>query len=120
MDLTLHVYHHFDSGSVDQKLEQLLTRMGEIMTVVTDLQAKYAQLQADLTAETNLDKAVVLLIQADAATIADLRAQLAAAIAAGGNTADLQAVVDGMEAVHTSMLANATTTGAAVVSGTGA
>lgn len=119
MDLTIRIdhYHHIVSGSVDQKIDQLLTHSGDIMATLKDIQDRVAKLTADVAAETALDQSIVTLIQGDAAIIADLRSQLAAAIAANDPVA-LQAVVDSMDASHATMVANATAAAAAVVAGT--
>lgn len=90
------------------------------MASLKDIQDKVAQLTADVAAETSLDQSIITLIQGDAAIIADLRKQLADAIAAGADPAALQAVVDSMAVAHTTMVDNATKAAAAVTAGTGA
>lgn len=87
------------------------------MATLKDIQDRVAKLTADVAAETALDQSIITLIQGDAAIIADLRSQLAAAIAAN-DPAALQAVVDSMDSAHATMTANATAAAAAVVAGT--
>ncbi len=88
------------------------------MASVQDIKDRVIKLTADVAAETSVVQSAITLVQGDAALIADLKSQLAAAIAAGANPADLQAVLDGMDAAHTTMSATAANLGAAVVANT--
>ena len=88
------------------------------MATLKDIQDKVAQLTADVAAESTLDQSIITLIQGDAAIIADLRKQLADAIAAGADPVALQAVVDSMAAAHTTMTDNAAKAAAAVTANT--
>lgn len=112
-------YVHIASWSADTRLDTLLALVKDsVMPSLKDIQDKVAQLTADVAAETTLDQSIITLIQGDAAIIADLRKQLADAIAAGGDPVALQKVVDDMDAAHTTMVGNATKAAAAVVAGT--
>lgn len=118
MEITVRIepIHHIVSGGVDPRIDSLFTRVGEIMASLKDIQDRIAKLTADVAAETSLDQSIITLIQGDAAIIADLKSQLAAAIAAN-DPAALQAVVDSMDAAHVTMTANAAAAAAAVVAG---
>lgn len=83
-----------------------------------DIKTKLAAIQTAVTAETTVEQSAVTLLQGLAATIASLKQQLADAIAAGANPADIQAVSDGLDTLSTNVTANTATLAAAVTANT--
>lgn len=108
--MDVHIYlHDVDSAGVTQKFDQILTQLGVIETQVKhlmpnlkDIQDKIAALQASVAAETNVDTSIVTLLQGLTAMIASLKQQLADAIAAN-DPAAVQAVLDGLTALDTTV-----------------
>ena len=88
------------------------------MSILTDLQAKAEATLAQVTSDTNLDNAVAKVVNDQVATITDLRAQLAAAIANGNDPVALQKLSDTMDAILQSDTSNAAIVSAAVTAGT--
>lgn len=88
------------------------------MSTIQDIQAKEAATAASLVTLTDAVTSMVTLAQGDSAMIASLRQQLADAIAAGGSTAGLQAIADGLDSLKARIDANAATLAAAVTSNT--
>lgn len=80
---------------------------------IQDLQAKLAAVVADAAKETDLKQAIITFNNGNAAIVAGLQKQLAAAIAAAGGAVDpataaaFQAVSDGLDQVNTTMTTNA-------------
>lgn len=110
---------------VNRKLDRILTRLGAIqaqerneMTLVQDIAAKTAALQASVEAETAIDQSVVTLLNGQTVILADLRKQLADAIAANADPAALQAIVDALSALEATNTAQAAALAAAVVANT--
>lgn len=121
-----HVHYHYPDGDGERDplpaqlvalLTSLITHCEDIMTNVTDLQAQADKTLAAIARETTIDQAIVTLVQANTAQIADLKAQLAAAIASNDPTA-LQGVLDKMTAMETTATANAQAVSDAVVANT--
>lgn len=113
MDFIVHVYHHFGPGSADPRLDSILAHIialqaqgSTVMATLADIQAKLASLTASVANETSIDQSIITLVQGLAAQIAALKDQLAAAIAAN-DPAALQAVVDGLGSVQTTIDSNA-------------
>lgn len=109
---------------VNRKLDRILTRVGAMqaqerneMTLVQDIQAKTAALQASVEAETAIDQSVVTLLNGQTVILADLRKQLADAIAANDSVA-LQAVVDALSQLEATNTAQSAGLAAAVVANT--
>lgn len=81
-----------------QMLGRLLNKETDMAKSLDDILAAQATALDKITAETEVDKAIAAAFTADRQTIVDLRAQLAAAIAAN-DPAKLQAVADNMDAI---------------------
>ena len=90
------------------------------MPTLDDLKAKADATLAQVTSDTDIDNAVAKVVNDQVATIKDLQAQLAAAIAAGNDPTKLQALSDTMDAIlaadtsNAQKVADAVTAGAAV------
>ncbi len=87
------------------------------MAKIADVKAKLVSLKADVESETTVVEAVKRLLEGQAAQLADLRQQLADAIAAN-DPAAIQAVLDQIDAVTATNKANADALAAAVVANT--
>jgi hypothetical protein len=96
IDVHHYIHHHDSQGDADlRRIEKLLVTLGErIMTNLSDLASDVATIKQD----------VATVATAVADEVADLRAQLATAIA-NQDPAALQAVHDGLGEVHTSLTA---------------
>src|SRR5207244_3065876 len=83
--------------AVHEIVSQILDNQEKmIMPTLDDLQIKAAATLAKVTADTDLDNAVATVVNNQNATIADLKAQLAAA---GTDPAKLQQLSDTMDAI---------------------
>ena len=85
------------------------------MSLLDDLQAKAQATLAQVTSDTSLDNAIATVVTNQNATIADLKAQLAAA---GTDPAKLQALSDTMDAILKTDTSNAAIVSGAVTAGT--
>ncbi len=95
-----------------------LERQGVVqMAKIADVKAKLVSLKADVESETTVVEAVKRLLEGQAAQLADLRQQLADAIAAN-DPAAIQAVLDQIDAVQATNKANADALAAAVIANT--
>jgi len=110
--MDLHIYLHTEDG--------VIRRLDKIMSILTDLQAKAEATLAKVTSDTDIDNAVAKVVNDQVATITDLRAQLAAAIANGNDPVALQKLSDTMDAILQSDTSNAAIVAAAVTAGTSA
>ncbi len=113
------------TDGVNRKLDAILTRLDtaehqerKAMASVQDVQEKVKALQASVAKETDLTKSVITYVKGSNAMLADLKAQLEAAIAAGGNPAELQAVVEQLDAIKSLNDENADAIAAAMREGT--
>lgn len=88
------------------------------MGILDDLQAKAKATLDKVTSDTDIDNAVAKVVNDQVATITDLKAQLAAAIAAGNDPVKLQALSDTMDAILAADTSNAAIVSAAVTAGT--
>jgi len=88
------------------------------MSTLTDVQAKADAALAQITAERDLDNAVAAVVNKQVADITDLKAQLAAAIAAGNDPVALQKLSDTIDALLAADTANAKIVTDAVTAGT--
>lgn len=117
--MRLDIYFHTMGQSEHDLLHQVLTKLTHmettIMPTLDELQAKAAATLAQITADTNLDNAVATVVTNQNATIADLKAQLAAA---GTDPAKLQALSDTMDQILATDTSNAAIVSAAVTAGT--
>lgn len=77
-----------------------------IMATLADIKAQSAALIDSVKAETDLVTAIKTYVEGLKAQMTDLAAQLAAAIAAGGDPAALQAVSDDLTAASSTIDAN--------------
>jgi hypothetical protein len=87
------------------------------MAVMQDIQDRLATLQSSVEGETDLVQAVKTLQDGQTSLLIDLRAQLAAAIAAGDPVA-LKAVVDTLDAITATNTKNAEAIAESVVKNT--
>ncbi len=90
----------------------------QIMATLADVQAKNQQLLEAVAAEDNVIDSAVLLIEGNVAVLADIKAQLAAAIAAGGDPAQLQTLSDSIDSNIADVNAKKDQLAAAVAAGT--
>jgi hypothetical protein len=107
-----HVHHHYHTDPV------VLKKLEKIMSILDDVQNKANTTLAKITADTDIDNAVAKVVDDQRATIIDLRAQLAAAIAAGNDPAKLQALSDTMDAILAADTTNSDIVSKAVTAGT--
>jgi len=128
MDIHLHgsvdVYHHLVAGSADQRLDQILAQLsalvaqvGPMTPVLQDIKDKVTALGTAVAANTQIGTSVVTLLQGLTAMIAALRQQLADAIAAN-DPAAIQAVLDGLTALETSVVTDTQTLTDAAIANT--
>lgn len=116
-----HHYYHPDKESTERlyRIEQLLGDVTEtlesIMPSLDELQAKAQATLAQVTSDTDLDNAIAKVVNDQNATIADLKAQLAAA---GTDPAKLQALSDTMDAILNTDTSNAKIVSSAITAGT--
>lgn len=100
-------------------LHQVLTKLNQmeikLMPTLDELQAKADATLAQLTSDTAIDNAVATVVTNQNATIAELKAELAAA---GTDPAKLQALSDTMDHILSLDTSNAAIVSAAVVAGT--
>ena len=105
----IHIYLH--SGDITHRLDK-------IMTILEDIKAKAKATLAKVTSDTDIDNAVAKVVNDQVAQIKDLKAQLAAAIAAGNDPQALQELSDTMDAILAADTANAEIVSKAVTDGT--
>ena len=119
----IHHHHHESDPEVINRLDDL-ARQNDlivsnqetlIMPTLDELQAKASATLAKVTSDTDIDNAVATVVNNQNATIADLRAQLAAA---GQDPAKLQALSDTMDNILATDTANAQKVADAVTAGT--
>jgi hypothetical protein len=104
MAMRLDLFHHYPEDQevplwvveLIARADLILDRLDILMTTVAELQAKADETLAQVTAETDLDNAIAKVVTDQNATITDLKAQLAAA---GTDPAELQKVMDTMDAI---------------------
>lgn len=90
---------------VEKLLFRVLRQEATEMATVQDLQTKLQQVQDDVTAQTTVVQSVSTVVNGLQQIIADLRGQLAQAISAN-DPAAMQAVLDGLSTVETSLASN--------------
>lgn len=105
-------------GYIAEKLGRIERKENTIMTSVADVKAKADALLGKVTAETDVVNAVKLVVEHSNDMIATLKQQLADAIAAGADPAQLQALSDTLDAIQAAQSSNADTVAAAVAEGT--
>lgn len=116
-------YHHFlpdyevlrRLDSLEYKMDLILQAQDIIMPTLDELQAKAQATLDKVTSDTDIDNAIAKVVNDQNATIADLKAQLAAA---GTDPAKLQALSDTMDAILKTDTSNAAIVANAVTSGT--
>ncbi len=101
--------------ALNQKMNLILNKQDKIMPTLDELQAKATATLAKVTSDTDIDNAVAAVVTAQNATIADLKAQLAAA---GTDPAKLQALSDTLDNILATDTANAQKVADAVTAGT--
>lgn len=77
------------------------------MATVQQVADKVMSLQESVQKETDLNAAIITYVQGLQAMLADLKTQLAAAIAAGADPVALQSVVDALDTIQANMNAQA-------------
>ena len=95
----------------------IIQKLENMALTLADVQAKTASLIDTVAAEDTVIDSAMVLIQGNVTTLADIKAQLAAAIAANDPTA-LQAVADGIDHTIADVTAKKDALAAAVVAGT--
>lgn len=113
-------YHHPETAppwAVELKAQAalILKKMETIMTTLDDLQAKATATLTKVTSDTDLDNAIATVVNNQNATIADLKAQLAAA---GTDPVKLQALSDTLDNILATDTANAQKVADAITAGT--
>jgi hypothetical protein len=109
--MKIDVHIHFDqqeaprwANTLREMVSQILDNQEKmIMPTLDELQAKATETLAQVTAETDLDNAIAKIVTDQNNTIADLKAQLAAA---GTDPAKLQQLADTMDAILTTNTSN--------------
>ena len=109
--MKIDVHIHFDQREAPRwatTLRELVSQVLEnqekmIMPTLDELNAKADTLIADVTAETDINNAIAMVVSDQRATIIDLKAQLEAA---GTDPAKLQALSDKLDALAASDKAN--------------
>lgn len=81
-----------------QMVHRVLNKDSDIMKTLDEIVAAQAAALTEITAETDLDKAIAAAFTADRQTIVDLRAQLAEAIASG-DPVKIAQIGDNMDAI---------------------
>jgi hypothetical protein len=104
-----------DTTTIERKLDRIFKLLGDIMPTLDELQTKAQATLDKVTSDTDLDNAVATVVNNQNATIADLKAQLAAA---GTDPAKLQALSDTMDAILKTDTSNADIVSSAVTAGT--
>lgn len=103
---------------VISRLGHIERKEDRIMTSVADVQAKADATLAKVQADTDVVNAVKTVVEHSNSLIADLKQQLADAIAAGADPAALQKLSDTLDAIQASETSNAQTVADAVTAGT--
>lgn len=96
-----HKTHHGDESEIAEIIRHefriLGSKLEQMMSLLTDIQAKEAQ-AIDLAKQNNdLDQSIITILNADTQKLADLKAQLDAAIAAGSDPVVLKQISDTMD-----------------------
>lgn len=106
--MDVHIYFHNDDDvcATRRMVEQILAQVGEIMANTKDVQAKVDELTQKVADETTVEESIIELVTGLKAQVGDLRTQLADAIANGADPAALQAVVDGLSSLETTVDTN--------------
>jgi 2-hydroxychromene-2-carboxylate isomerase len=133
MKVELHVYHHLvqeerapawadlilaELAAINAKVERVIKKEDRLMTKVSDIQDKANAALAAINAETEIDQAVLALVNHQNDQITALKQQLADAIAAGVDPAAVQALSDTIDAIQAAQTSNAAVVAAAVTAGT--
>ena len=87
------------------------------MATLKQMQDAVNELKTDVANETAVDQSVLTLLQGQAAELAAIKQQLADAVASGDSAA-IQASIDDLTNLHTTMTANAASLAAAVTANT--
>lgn len=122
----VHFYFTDETGSVTRKLDELITHLSattaqgaQLMATVGELKAKLEDVRASVEAETDLSKSIVTWMQGEGSIVADLKAQLAAALAAGGDQSEaLQDAVNTLTLIQETNDANAKAVADAMIANT--
>lgn len=118
--IEIHHYHHYDIKfqlAILEKLDLLNHQNKKIMSTLADVQAKVVQLTQKVTDETSVIESAITLIGGFNQTLADIKQQLADAIAQNDPVA-MQAVVDSIDQTIVSIDTEKAKLADAVVAGT--
>jgi len=129
MKFKIQIEHHLHIhgvGPLVHTLEAIAAHLedhnGEIMTKIQEVLDKMAQVQVDVQANTDVIQSMLTFVDGQAALLADLKQQLADAIAAaqeaGADVVQLQAVLDSLDTAHTKLTADREKIAAALVANT--
>src|SRR6185312_544810 len=114
-------FHHFDPSPNGQALADIRSDIQalrrETMATLKQMQDAVNELKTDVANETSVDQSVLTLLQGQAAELAAIKQQLADAVASG-DPAAIQASIDDLTNLHTTMTANAASLAAAVTANT--
>lgn len=104
---------------VHRLVERVSTKETSLMTSVQEIQAKADTMLSAVNAERDVSLAVKAVVEHQLATLADIKQQLADALAAGNTSAaDLQKLSDTIDQIMSTDAANADIVAAAVIAGT--
>lgn len=115
--LTIHHHLHIDP-EVLALLRKLVGLETSIMATVADLKTQADKTLAAVTKETDIDNAIVLLVQGNTAQITALKQQVADLIASGADPTVLQPILDSLVTAESTSLANGQLVADAVTAGT--
>ena len=119
MEIHIHIHHHQD-GEMDKmflEFQLLNKKIEQIMATLADIQAKNAALIEAVAAEDTVIASAVTLIEGNVTALADLKKQLADAIASN-DPAAIQAVADSMDSTIADVTAKKQALADAVTAGT--
>ena len=94
MNIHIHVHNHPDEET-KKSLQLIINKIDKIMPTLADIQAQNTALIAAVAEEDSVIDSAVTLISGFGTTLSDIKAQLAAAVAANDPTA-IQGVVDSL------------------------
>lgn len=104
---------------IHRLMERMSTKETSLMTSVQEIQAKADTMLSAVNAERDVSLAVKAVVEHQLTTLADIKQQLADALAAGNTSAaDLQKLSDTIDQIMSTDAANADIVAAAVVAGT--
>lgn len=115
IDVHIHFHDEDDVRATRSLLEHLLAHGRELTVELKDIQARLDTLTQKVADETTLDDSLIALVSGLTQTVGELKTQLANA---GTNPDEIQKVVDGLDALQTTIDSNAQKLTDAVVANT--